>query len=82
MRFSLRIEQGRETIDQDERARIYSDALDKVMELAVELPTYQRNDLFAYNVNKIDRNSLTPDSGLSAFYGLTTNLHTVSLVVA
>lgn len=76
------IDDARKTNDQDDRAYFYKEALDIVMELAVELPTYQRNDLFAYNVNKIDRNSLTPDSGLSAFYGLTTNLHTVSLVVA
>ena len=51
------------------------------MELAVELPTYQRNDLYAYNARKIDKASLTPDSGLSAFFGLTTNLHNVSLIV-
>ena len=73
------IEQGRETIDQDERARIYSDALDKVMELAVELPTYQRDDLFAYNINKIDQNSLTPDKDLSPYNGLTNRFWNVSL---
>ena len=76
------IDAGRKTNDQNTRARIYSDALDIVMQLAVELPTYQRDDLFAYNTNKIDVNTLTPDSELSSFYGLTTELWNVSLKVA
>ena len=75
------IDAGRETNDQDERAAIYSRALDIVMQLAIELPTYQRNDLFAYNTNKIDVDSLTPDANLSPYKGLTSDLHLVSLVV-
>ena len=50
------------------------------MEMAVELPTYQRDDLFAYNTNKIDVNTLTPDSELSPYKGLTGDIHKVSLV--
>lgn len=68
------------TNNQDERAAIYSQALDIVMQLAIELPTYQRNDLFAYNTNKIDVNSLTPNADLSPYKGLTSDLHLVSLV--
>ena len=49
------------------------------MQLAVELPTYQRNDLFAYNTNKIDVTTLTPDAQLSPYKGLTSDLHLVSL---
>ena len=48
------IDQGRETLEQSKRKEIYSQALDKVMDLAVELPTYQRNDLVAFNKNVID----------------------------
>lgn len=72
------IDQGRKTNDQNKRKEIYSKALDLVMQLAVELPTYQRDDLFAYNANKIDEGSLymTPTS----FKGLTSDLHLVSLV--
>ena len=73
------IEQGRETTDQAARAKIYSKALDIVMMLAVELPTYQRDDLYAYNTDKIDADSLTPDSELSPYYGLTSEIHNVSL---
>lgn len=76
------IDQARKTNDETKRARIYSKALDIVMQLAIELPTYQRDDLFAYNANKIDETTLTPESELSSFMGLTTDLWNVSLKVA
>ena len=71
------IEKGRETTVQSQRARIYSQALDVVMQLAVELPTYQRTDLFAYNENKID--SSTFYNECTSYRGLTSSLWTVSL---
>ena len=73
------IDEGRSTNDEKKRARIYSEALDIVMQLAIELPTYQRDDLFAYNINKIDASTLTPDSELSPYKGLTSDLYKVSL---
>jgi len=71
------IEEGRETTDERERAAIYSDALDVVMQLAVELPTYQRDDLFAYNINKIDESTLNQE--VSSFVGLLADIHKVRL---
>ena len=73
------IDKARETNDQAKREQYYKDALDIVMMLGVELPTYQRDDLYAYNTNKIDPDSLTPDSELSPYYGLTSEIHNVSL---
>ena len=73
------IELARKTNNTKQRAAIYKEALNIVMQLAIELPTYQRNDLFAYNTNKIDVSSLTPNSQLSAYKGLTSDLHYVSL---
>ncbi|UKI49811.1 MAG: hypothetical protein L6U99_14655 [Clostridium sp.] len=64
------IDQGRQTNDQKARKVIYASALDLVMKLAVELPTYQRDDLFAYNGNKIDVTTLTPDEDLSPYKGI------------
>ncbi len=52
------IEAGRETNNKDERAEIYAEALDIVMKLAIELPTYQRNDLSVYNTDVINVNTL------------------------
>lgn len=74
------IEDARKTNDQAVRAQYYSDALDIVMQLAIELPTYQRDDLFAYNQDKIDTSTFTPDSKLSSFMGLTNEMWNLSLV--
>ena len=74
------IEKARKTNDQKRRARYYSQALDLVMQLAVELPTYQRDDLFAYNVNKIDERTFTSEDELSSFKGLTSENWNLSLV--
>ena len=78
------IDEARKTLDDTPegkaiRANLYSQALDIVMQLAIELPTYQRDDLFAFNTDKIDVDSLTPESELSPYCGLTNDLHKVSL---
>lgn len=56
--LSEKIEEARSYMEQSDRKPIYSDCLDLVMELAVQLPTYQRNDLCVYNKNVIKKNSL------------------------
>lgn len=68
--LSTLIERGRETNTERVRKNIYSDALDLVMELAVELPTYQRNDLTAFNGNLLDRNTMTAKEDLTPYNGL------------
>jgi peptide/nickel transport system substrate-binding protein len=73
------IDQARETLDEQRRIALYADALDIVMELAVELPTYQRSDLFAYNTNIIDVNSLTPASELTPYNGPMSRIWEISL---
>ncbi len=55
------IDQARSVIAEATRADIYAKALDLVMELAVEMPTYQRNDLNVYNNTKIDGDTLNPN---------------------
>ena len=74
------IDRARETENQNDRKGDYKIALDMVMELAVELPTYQRSDLFAYNQNKIDVTTFTPDSELSPYKGLTSRIADISLM--
>lgn len=73
------IEKARETTDTEQRKNLYSQALEIVMDLAVELPTYQRDDLFAYNSDKIDETTLTPESDRSPYNGLTSRIWEVSL---
>ena len=69
-KLSKNIDLARATLDQDVRADIYSEALDDIMELAVELPTYQRVNLLVYNSSKIDPASLTAKNELTAYRGL------------
>ena len=78
--LSTLIEEGRQFEDHKTRAIKYAEALDLVMELAVELPTYQRDDLFAYNAFKIDVNTFTPADKRSAFKGLTSEIYNLSFV--
>ncbi len=77
--LATKIEQARKTNDQSVRAELYSDAMDIVMQLAIELPTYQRDDLFAFNTWKINVATLTPNNQLSSYYGLLSEIHKVSL---
>ncbi len=52
------IDAGRSVNEQSERSTIYREALDKLMELAVEFPLYQRNDLYVYNKTVIDEKTV------------------------
>jgi peptide/nickel transport system substrate-binding protein len=62
------IDEARATINQDRRKELYKDALDYIMDLAVELPTYQRNDLVVYN--QVVLNKSTLNSNPSATSGV------------
>ena len=52
------IDAARETEDRAERAELYESAMQLVLDLAVELPVYQRSVLYAYNSNVIKTASL------------------------
>lgn len=56
--LSTMIDNARKTNDQGARKTIYATALDTIMELAVELPTYQRKDMFAFRGDVIDANTM------------------------
>ncbi len=62
------IMKARKTNDPTARAEMYVQALDYVQQLAVELPTYQRNDLIVYNKNLIDPTTI--NNNPSAFAGV------------
>ncbi len=60
-KLSEKIDDARETNNQSERAAIYKEAMGYVLDLAVELPLYQRKTLYAYNVNVIKEESMPHD---------------------
>ena len=73
------IDRARTYLDEDSRKKDYAEALDLVMELAVELPTYQRSDLYVWNTEYIDSSSLTPVSERTPYNGPFSRLWEVSL---
>ena len=48
------IDDARETDDRAVRTALYEQAMGYVLDLAVELPVYQRKQIYAYNGNVID----------------------------
>ncbi len=61
------IEAGRETNDKEERKEIYKEAMGYVLDLAVELPVYQRDVLYAFNANVIDADSMPAENELNPY---------------
>ena len=51
------IDAARETDDRAVRTALYEQAMGYVLDLAVELPVYQRKQIYAYNGNVIDASS-------------------------
>ncbi len=52
------IDDARETNDQAVRSDLYQQAMEQILDLAIELPVYQRSVLYAYNSKVIDSSSL------------------------
>ncbi len=61
------IDDARETLDQNERAEIYEQAMKKILDLAIELPVYQRSVIYAYNSKVIDPNSLPSEAEMNPY---------------
>ena len=60
-KLSEKIDDARETDNQETRASIYKEAMGYVLDLAVELPLYQRKTLYAYNTKVIKEESMPHD---------------------
>lgn len=72
--------QGRKSLNVDERKPIYSKACDLVMDIAVELPTYQRKEMLAFNKEVIDETSLLDSSKITPYKGPLAEIWNVSLL--
>ena len=58
---------GRSSIDQAYRKGIYKACLDIVIDWAVEIPVYQRQNAIIFSSERVDLTSVTPD--ITTFYG-------------
>ncbi len=62
-----KIEEGRETSDRNTRRDVYKEAMGYVLDLAVELPVYQRSSVYVYNTNVINPDSVPDQSALNPY---------------
>jgi len=61
------IEDARSTNDKSVRADLYQDAMEQILDLAIELPVYQRSVLYAFNSKVIDASSLPAASEMNPY---------------
>ncbi len=61
------IDAARETNDENVRKELYKEAMGYVLDLAVELPVYQRDVLYAYNSKVIDSDSIPSENELNPY---------------
>ena len=74
------IDQGRESTVVAVRKSIYDQALDKLMELAVEFPTYQRKSLYVWPKGVFDESTLYTGSAVSAYRSPLSDIWNVSFL--
>ena len=65
--LSVLIDDARETNDQAVRAELYQEAMGLILDLAVELPVYQRSVLYAYNSKVINSETMPESSEMNPF---------------
>ena len=58
---------ARTATDRDYRKSIYKECLDIIIDWAVELPVYQRQNAVVFSVGKVNMATVTPD--ITTFYG-------------
>jgi len=61
------IDAARETNDKESRIELYQKAMEQVLNLAIELPVYQRSVIYAYNSNVIDSSTLPKSSEMNPY---------------
>ncbi len=70
------VEEGRTTADQSVRKAIYKEALDYVVDFAVEIPVYQRQESVIYSSERVDVDNLPSD--LTTNYGYISEIEKVA----
>lgn len=55
------IDEARATNDKEVRSELYMEAMEQILELAIELPVYQRSVLYSYNSKVINAESISSE---------------------
>ena len=61
------IDEARETNDREERTELYEEAMGYVLDLAIELPVYQRDVLYAFNANVIKSSTVPSQAEINPY---------------
>ena len=65
--LSKLIDDARATNDKAVRSELYKEAMEQILELAIELPVYQRSVLYAYNSKVLNKSTLPSESELNPY---------------
>ena len=68
---------ARASLDQTYRKAMYKDCLDIVIDWAVEIPVYQRQNAIIFSTERVDMDTVTPD--ITTFYGWMMEIENTSL---
>lgn len=68
---------ARKSDDQNFRKAIYKEALQKIIDWAVEIPTYQRKNVIIFSTERVNIESLTPD--ITTFWGWLNDIELVEM---
>ena len=69
--------EARTSTDQTYRKAVYKEALDYVVDYAVEIPVYQRQEGIVYSTARIDTNSWVKDS--TSYWNYRSEINTIAL---
>jgi len=69
--------QGRKSTDQAYRKMIYKAALDIIIDWAVEIPNYQRQNAIIFSTERVNMDTVTPD--ITTFYGWMSEIQNIEL---
>ena len=58
---------ARQSTDQTYRKTLYKECLDIILDWAVEVPTYQRQNAIIFSTERVNMETITPD--ITTFYG-------------
>lgn len=71
------IMEGRLSDDQAFRKAVYKQALDRIIDWAVEIPTYQRKNVIIFSTERVNIDSLTPD--ITTFWGWMNDIELIEM---
>ncbi len=68
---------ARKSLDTAYRKTLYKECLDIIVDWAVEVPVYQRQNAITFSTERVNMDTVTPD--ITTFYGWMSEIHTLEM---